>query len=305
MGVKGWNIFKPEQITMQDLKGATVGIDTYYLIKRYASRQIDSIKYSVISGILYFVLNLLEHGIVPVFVYDGILPEKNRRISHEKHYYFNSKDVDIYRKSGVIENIEFNFDELIALTRKLLTALGVQHITASEEADKLLAGLATHGNIDYVFSTDRDYLAYGVPKLITKIDFETGIVDVIILNKILMTHEITLEQLRDLAILCGNDYFEGISGIGPRKGIMLLKEYGDLWGVLQKLLKMPEIGMFKARKNYERLETYDLTILKIYPNFNLIQNLLAKIIGKKRTENAIKRLQNAIRNMHVEQQILL
>jgi 5'-3' exonuclease len=42
------------------------------------------------------------------------------------------------------------------------------------------------------------------------------------------------EQLRDLAIICGCDFHrKGVPGLGPRKGAVHLRRYGDLISVLK------------------------------------------------------------------------
>jgi len=53
------------------------------------------------------------------------------------------------------------------------------------------------------------------------------------LEATLSRHGITWEQLVDVAILCGTDYNEGITGVGPTTAVTEIIEHGDLWGVLE------------------------------------------------------------------------
>ena len=46
---------------------------------------------------------------------------------------------------------------------------------------------------------------------------------------------ITREQLVDMCILMGTDFNPGISGIGPKKGLKLIKDHGDLEHALEHL----------------------------------------------------------------------
>jgi flap endonuclease-1 len=46
-------------------------------------------------------------------------------------------------------------------------------------------------------------------------------------------HDVTWEQLVDIAILCGTDFNEGVSGIGPKTALRGVTEHGDIWGVLE------------------------------------------------------------------------
>ena len=50
----------------------------------------------------------------------------------------------------------------------------------------------------------------------------------IILDDLLSEHELTREQLIDLAIMIGTDFHPGIKGIGPKTGIKLIKQFGDI-----------------------------------------------------------------------------
>ncbi len=294
MGVTGWNIFKPKEVPLESLNGSIIGIDTYYLIKRYVARKNLSVQYSIMSGLLYFVLNLLEIGALPIFVYDGITPEHKRGQIHKRYFFNHDELTELYRKTGTLENPQIDFDYMINRTKQLLTALGIQFITASEEADNLLAGLSISGQINYVFSSDRDFLAYGVFSLITHIDLQNKVYHLLNLDTILSQFDISLDQLRDLAILCGNDYFSGIKGIGPKNGISLLKQYGDLWTVLVKLNIRPTREMLKARKRYERTERRKIPLLKVSPKESQLRNLLSDIMKPKRIENAISRLNKTL-----------
>ena len=57
----------------------------------------------------------------------------------------------------------------------------------------------------------------------------------IVLKNVLLKNEITQEQLIDLAILMGTDYNEGIHGIGPKKGLKMIKKYENAEESLKKL----------------------------------------------------------------------
>ena len=48
-------------------------------------------------------------------------------------------------------------------------------------------------------------------------------------------NQITQNQLIDLAILIGTDYNRGIHGIGPKRGLKIIKECGNAEKALEKL----------------------------------------------------------------------
>ena len=53
------------------------------------------------------------------------------------------------------------------------------------------------------------------------------------LAETLAKHDITHEQLVDLAIMIGTDFHPGIRGIGPKTGLKLIREHGTLEAVAE------------------------------------------------------------------------
>ena len=49
----------------------------------------------------------------------------------------------------------------------------------------------------------------------------------------LADHDLTWEGLVDVGILCGTDFNEGVSGVGPKTAVKLIREHGDLWAALE------------------------------------------------------------------------
>ena len=49
--------------------------------------------------------------------------------------------------------------------------------------------------------------------------------------------ELNREQLIDVAILMGTDFNSGIDGVGPKRGLKLVQEFGKAEGALEKLGK--------------------------------------------------------------------
>ena len=63
----------------------------------------------------------------------------------------------------------------------------------------------------------------------------------IILDDLLSEHQLTRAQLIDLAIMIGTDFHPGIKGIGPKTGIKLIKQFGDIETICeQKGKELPE-----------------------------------------------------------------
>ena len=55
------------------------------------------------------------------------------------------------------------------------------------------------------------------------------------LNKVLRSLDLTYEQFVDLCILCGSDYTNTISGIGPVKAYKYIQECKNIEKVIQTL----------------------------------------------------------------------
>jgi flap endonuclease-1 len=92
--------------------------------------------------------------------------------------------------------------------------------------------MARTGAVDYVGSEDYDSLLFGAPFTLRKLTSK-GDPELMDFDATLDKHDITWEQLVDVAILCGTDFNPGISGVGPKTALKEIAEYGDLWGVLE------------------------------------------------------------------------
>jgi flap endonuclease-1 len=92
--------------------------------------------------------------------------------------------------------------------------------------------MARVGDVDYVGSEDYDTLLFGAPLTLRGLT-GSGDPELMDLEATLAEHDITREQLIDIAVLVGTDFNPGVDGIGPKTALSAVKEYGDLWGVLE------------------------------------------------------------------------
>jgi flap endonuclease-1 len=92
--------------------------------------------------------------------------------------------------------------------------------------------MARRGQADYAGTEDYDALLFGAPLTLRQLTSK-GNPELMDLDATLDRHGITWEQLVDVAILCGTDFNEGISGVGPKTAVSLVREHGDLWGVFE------------------------------------------------------------------------
>ncbi len=85
MGVNISQIIPKKEIQLSDLKGKVIAIDAYVTLYQFLTtiRQPDGTPLqdktgkitSHLSGLFYRNLNLLQEGIKPIYVFDGIPPE--------------------------------------------------------------------------------------------------------------------------------------------------------------------------------------------------------------------------------------
>jgi flap endonuclease-1 len=117
-------------------------------------------------------------------------------------------------------------------TRDLLDLLDVPWYDAPAEGEAQAAHQNAVGDADYVGSEDYDTLLFGAPRTLRGLTSK-GDPELMDLEATLSDLDLTRDQLIDAAMLCGTDFNAGISGIGPKTALKLLREHGDLWAVLE------------------------------------------------------------------------
>ena len=99
---------------------------------------------------------------------------------------------------------------------------------------------ATSPRVWAAASKDYDSLLFGAPRLVRFLTisgkeflpsqgtFRPIVPEVLVLEELLAGWGIGRDALVDLAILVGTDFNEGIKGIGPKKALALVQQYGRL-----------------------------------------------------------------------------
>lgn len=124
----------------------------------------------------------------------------------------------------------------------------VAFIVAPYEADAQMARLANTGVVDLVITEDSDILAYGCPRALFKIDFDTCQGEEIQLMKDLGANESlsfkswTHDMFVFMCILSGCDYSKGITGLGLKRAhkiVRLHRNPSNIFCALRIAGKMP------------------------------------------------------------------
>ncbi|NYT11980.1 MAG: flap endonuclease-1 [Methanomassiliicoccales archaeon] len=292
MGVNLSDIVPFEEIEIEDLRGRTIAIDAYNAIYQFLSviRQPDGTPLkdfkgrvtSHLSGLLYRNVNLIESGILPAYVFDGI-PSKLKKDTIAERGERRAKAQKEWKDAVERGDLEVAFskatqssritNEIVESSRILLTYLGIPVVQAPEEGEAQAAFMASKGDVWAASSQDFDSLLFGAPRLVRNLTltgrrklpgsrrYRTVNLEMIELNKALEHLGVTRDQLIDICIMMGTDFNPGIKGIGPKKALTLIKEYGDLERSLDAKDLM--IESFKEIRSifldYEKMTEYDLT----------------------------------------------
>jgi flap endonuclease-1 len=260
LGVNFKDIIPKTQVKLEDLAGKIIAIDAYNAIYQFLSiiRQPDGTPLkdssgkitSHLSGLFYRTSNLVEMGIKPIYVFDGIPPAlKSAEIERRKQV--KGEAVASYAKAAATGDTDrmrtfasmatSMKDYMRDDSKKLLDLMGLPWVQAPSEGEAQAAYMTKKGDADYCASQDYDSLLFGAPKLLrnvtisgtrkragTKTRVEV-VPEVIELSKTLGQCELTREQLIDVGILIGTDFNpDGIKGLGPKTALKLIKQYDTI-----------------------------------------------------------------------------
>jgi flap endonuclease-1 len=205
---------------------------------------------SHLSGLFYRTTRLIaDYGLRLVFVFDGAPPalkseELSRRRAIRQRY---EEELEAARAAGDMARAYSKATMTSRLTREmvgeamhLLKLLGIPTVQAPSEAEAQAAYMARRGSVWAAASKDYDSLLFGASRLVrfitisgkeflpSKGAFRPITPELIELDRMLATLEITREQLVDLAILIGTDFNTGVKGIGPKKALALVRQHGSI-----------------------------------------------------------------------------
>jgi flap endonuclease-1 len=206
---------------------------------------------SHLSGLFYRTTRLIaEHRLRLVFVFDGTPPAlkareiaKRRalrsRYEEERAAALERGDVaQAYSKATMTSRLT---KDMVSEARELLTLLGIPAVQAPSEAEAQAAHMAAMSSeIFAAASKDYDALLFGAPRLVRFLTisgkeflpsqgaFRPIVPETIVLSRLLESWGIAREQLVDLALLVGTDFNDGVSGIGPKKALKLVQQYGRI-----------------------------------------------------------------------------
>ena len=260
MGVPLTPIIVKETLTLEQLRGKRLAVDgngeLYQFLALIRLRDGSPLQdsrgriTSHLSGLFYRTTRLMaDFGMELVFVFDGKPPslksaEIARRRSIKERYAAEHADAVL---AGDLAKAYSKATMTSRLTRamvdeacELLRLMGIPVVQAPSEGEAQASHMAASGTVWAAASKDYDCLLFGAPRLLrfltvsgkeflpSKGTFRAIMPELVDAGKLLAHYGIGREQLIDLAILVGTDFNDGVKGIGPKKALKLVREFGSI-----------------------------------------------------------------------------
>lgn len=317
-------------ITFENLFKKDIAIDAFNTIYQFLAiiRQKDGTPLkdyqgnvtSHLSGLFYRSINFLENNINPIYVFDGTpselkldtIKERKKIKEDAKEKMKQAQDDEDFREAKKFAQFTSTLDsDMIEESKKLIGFMGIPIIQANSEGEAQSAYIVEKGDAWACASQDYDTLLFGGERLLRnfaisrsrKVKDTTVRLDIeyVSLNKFLNNFGITREQLIEMGILIGTDFFSGIKGIGQKTALDLIRKYGSIENILKNeikiggkeiILNLELVNQIKdiflkpdVKKEYEKPK-------KTKINFDKLEELLIEQhnFSRQRVENALGRL---------------
>jgi len=260
MGILLTPIIVKQHLALDDLRGKRLAVDAngelYQFLALIRLRDGSPLRdshgriTSHLSGLFYRTTRLItDYGMELVYVFDGKPPAlkfaeiARRRTIKEKYDAEHAAALEAgdlakaYSKATMTSRLTRDMTDE---ARELLRLMGLPVVQAPSEGEAQASHMAAKGSVWAAASKDYDCLLFGAPRLVrfltisgreflpSKGAFRAITPEMIDVAALLEHYKITREQLVDLAILVGTDFNDGIKGIGPKKALKLVDEYGSL-----------------------------------------------------------------------------
>jgi flap endonuclease-1 len=239
-------------VAWDEVADSVVAVDAHNWLYRYLTTTVKWTNDAVYTtsageevanlvGVVQGLPKFFEHDLTPVFVFDGgVTALKDAEVSERraKRERAEERRAEAEERGDAVEAARLEArtqrltDVILETTRELLTLLDVPVVDAPAEGEAQAAYMARRGDVDYAGSEDYDTLLFGAPLTLRQLTSK-GQPELMDLDATLDRHDISLEQLIDVAILCGTDFNPGVDGVGPKTAMRAITDHGDLWTALE------------------------------------------------------------------------
>jgi flap endonuclease-1 len=282
MGVLLTPIVVKDSITLADLHGRQLAVDANGELYQFLAlirlpdgtplRDSQGRITSHLSGLFFRTTRLIaDFDMRLVFVFDGRPPvekaaEITRRRAVRARYEVEAaaaRDAGdlarAYSKSTMTSRLT---PEMIDDAKELLRLMGLPVVQAPSEGEAQAAHMATRGDAWAAASKDFDALLFGAPRVVRFLTISGReflpaqrssrpiTPELIDLRRMLDALGITQTQLVDLGLLVGTDFHPGVSGIGPKKALALVKRHGAIEHMPSKVSDAFDADLNRLRQIY-------------------------------------------------------
>jgi flap endonuclease-1 len=317
-------------ITFENLFKKSIAIDAFNTIYQFLAiiRQRDGTPLkdyqgnvtSHLSGLFYRTINFLEHNIKPIYVFDGTPSDfkletvrERKKIKEEARVkMIKAQDKEDFKEAKKYAQLTSKLDSgMIEESKKLIDYMGIPIVQASSEGEAQSAYLVENEDAWACASQDYDTLLFGGERLIRnfaisrskKVRDTTVTLDIeyVSLKKFLNNLGISRDQLIEMGVLIGTDFFPGIKGIGQKTALDLIKKYDTIENMLKNQVKIGGKDILIDLEVVNQIKDIFLNpdVKKDYKiprqkkiNFDKIEELLIEVhnFSQQRVENALERL---------------
>ncbi len=289
MGVNLTPIVLKQTTSLEGLRGRSFAVDAFNMLHQFLAlirtregRLLTDPRGRVTShlvGLVFRVTRLVaDYRMSLVFVFDGVPPrlkqgevEKRRALKRraEAEYAEAVEAGDLataFSKAVQTGRLDSN---MVVDAKRLLDLLGVPWVQAPGEGEAQAAHMAARGDAWAASSRDYDSLLFGAPRLVRYLTIQgqewlpsKGRArrlepELIELDEFLSHHDISREQLVDLAILVGTDFNQGVKGVGPKTALKLVKQHSSLELMPEEVRSRLTDGLNEIRRIYLEPEVTD------------------------------------------------
>lgn len=241
-----------EESSIEDISGHQVAVDASNWLYRYMTTTArftrtdaytngNGVELSNLIGVPRGVRKFFQNNVQPVFVFDG-KPNSMKEEEIERRKEKRSKAAE--KASEADDAVEESLyesrsqqlsDDVIETTKKLLDLLDIPYVTAPQAAEAQAAYMVKSDGIDAAVSDDYDTLIFGSEETVRQFTTSSDEIEMMYHSKTLDKHDFTYDQLILTVILCGSDYNDGVSGVGPKTAVDLVKEFDTIDGLRDEL----------------------------------------------------------------------
>lgn len=262
MGVDLGDLCDAKPTSLAELSGKVVAIDSYNTLYQFLAiirgadgtplRDDQGRVTSHLAGLLNRTASFCAEGLFPIFCFDGAphplklktLEERRRiRAAAMEAYEEAIREGDLEKARSKAQQTSTLSKEMVEQAKTLLHAFGLPVVQAPSEGEAQGAFMARQGLAHAVGSQDFDAVLFHAPRLVRNLAV-TGrrklpgrqawadvTPEVIETDAALQSLGLSREQLVDVAILIGTDYNPGVSGVGPKTALKLIREKGSIEAV--------------------------------------------------------------------------